>query len=136
MRSASHGEKRFPFLRGFLVLLLSGPALAGQDESSQPVVREIRMTVRKYEYQPNVVRVKQGERLRILLTALDRKHGFQIKELGIKTDVEKGKETVVEFVAAQSGEFQFKCSVFCGLGHGRVKGRLIVEPSEPLRGTQ
>ena len=92
-------------------------------------MHEIRMTVKKYEYQPNEIRVKQGERVRLLLTALDRKHGFQIKELGIKTDVEKDKETVVEFVALQAGEFQFKCSVFCGLGHWRVKGTLIVEPA-------
>ncbi|MBI4460985.1 MAG: cupredoxin domain-containing protein [Acidobacteria bacterium] len=101
---------------------------AGQEQSGTPT-HEIRMTVKKYEYQPHEIRVKQGERVRLLLTALDRKHGFQIKELGIKTDVEKDKETVVEFVAPQAGEFQFKCSVFCGLGHRRVKGTLIVEPA-------
>ena len=61
--------------------------------------------------------------------ALDRKHGFEMKDLRIKTELEMGKETVVEFVAPRTGEFQFKCSVFCGLGHGRVKGELIVEPT-------
>lgn len=108
--------------------------MPGQDQSAQPDAREIHMTVKKYEYQPNEIRVKQGEKVRIVLTALDRKHGFQIKELGIKTDVPKEKEIVVEFVATKAGEFEFKCSVFCGLGHGRVKGKLIVEAAGLSRG--
>ena len=120
-------------LRAFCFLAaLNLPAWAGsaaaQGQSGTPV-HDIRMTLKKYEYQPNEIRVKQGERVRLLLTALDRKHGFQIKEMGINTEVEKGKETVVEFVASQAGEFQFGCSVFCGLGHRRVKGTLIVEPA-------
>lgn len=107
----------------------SGPA---QETAAEPPVHEIRLTVKKYEYQPNEIHVKEGERVRLILTALDRKHGFELKEWKIKTEVEKGEEAAVEFVASRSGEFEFKCSVFCGLGHGRVKGKLIVEPADSL----
>ena len=87
------------------------------------------MTAKKYEYSPNEIRVKQGERVRLLLTALDRKHGFEIKDLAIKTELPEGKETAVEFVADRVGEFPFNCSSYCGFGHRRMKGKLIVEPA-------
>jgi len=94
-----------------------------------PPVREIKMTAKKYEFNPAEVRVKQGERVRLLITATDRDHGIEIKELGIKVRLEEGKETSVEFTAEKPGEYEFKCSVRCGWRHGSMKGKLIVEPT-------
>ncbi len=38
-----------------------------------------------------------------------------------------GKETTtVQFVADQEGEFEFYCSVYCGVGHYDRKGMLVV----------
>ncbi len=111
-----------------LSLCLLGSALAGETPE-EPAVREIRMTAKKYEYNPNEVRVQQGERVRLVLKALDRTHGFEIKEYGIKTELKEGEDTVVEFTADQAGSFQFKCSKWCGFGHGKMRGTLIVEPS-------
>jgi len=42
--------------------------------------------------------------------------------------VEKGTATTVEFTAQTPGTYSFKCCVSCGMGHGRMKGKLIVEP--------
>ena len=109
--------------------LLAGLTLWHQTGAAQSEVHEIRMTVKKYEYSPAEIRVKQGEKVRLLITAMDRKHGIEIKEFGIKRELEKGKETAVEFEASKAGEFEFHCSVFCGFGHRRVKGKLIVEPA-------
>lgn len=109
-----------------VALLLMVAGLAAQQA---PPVHEIKITAKKYEYNPNEIRVKQGERVRLLLTPTDRKHGFEIKDLGIKTELPEGKETAVEFTADKAGEFQFNCSVFCGFGHRRMKGKLIVEPA-------
>jgi cytochrome c oxidase subunit 2 len=92
-------------------------------------VHEIKMTAKKYEFNPGEIRVKQGERVRLLITATDRKHGFQIEALGIKTELLEGKETAVEFTADKPGTYEFKCSVRCGWRHGSMKGRLNVEPA-------
>jgi cytochrome c oxidase subunit 2 len=113
-----------------LLFLLPATTLLGQETPAEPAVHEIRLTAKKYEYNPKEIRVKQGERVRLVFQALDRKHGFQIKDLGIKTELEKGKDTVVEFTPEKPGEYQFKCSVFCGFGHGKMRGTLIVEPAE------
>ncbi len=122
--------KRLTVLVIPLFLFLLGGLLPAQQGSSETGVREIRMTARKYRFDPQEIRVREGERVRLLITALDRKHGIRIKEFGVKTVLEKGKETVVEFVAERAGEYKFKCSVRCGWRHGSMKGKLIVEPAE------
>ena len=105
--------------------------VAGLAAQQAPPVHEIKMTAKKYEFNPEEIRVKQGERVRLLITATDRKHGFQIEALGIKTELPSGKETAVEFTAPKPGAYEFKCSVRCGWRHGSMKGRLIVEPAGP-----
>ncbi len=108
------------------------PALAGiaqQAPISAPtlVVREFHMIAKKYKYEPNVITVKKGEVVRLIITALDRKHGFKLKEFGIDQILLKDAPTTIEFTAGKAGTFEFKCSVFCGFGHGRMKGKLVVE---------
>ena len=111
-------------------LLLCGLlAWAQQKPEPAPPAHEIKMTAKKYEFSPAEIRVKQGERVRLLITATDRKHGFQIEALGLKTELPEGKETAVEFTAPKPGAYEFKCSVRCGWRHGSMKGRLIVEPA-------
>jgi len=108
--------------------LLLAVAMSGQAPAAQQPVHEIHMTAKKYEFQPGELHVTAGEKVRLLITALDRDHGLEIKSAGIKMKLKKGVETAVEFTATQPGEFEFKCANFCGLGHGGMKGKLVVEP--------
>ncbi len=107
-------------------------------------VKVIEMTAKKYEYSPSEIHVKKGTRVRLKVRALDRTHGFKIKPFsegaakgaqpGLRLveqqdnwKIEKQQERVIEFVAERAGTYLFKCSVFCGLGHGGMKGKLVVE---------
>ena len=112
-----------------LVFLPLFAAIAGQAPAvgQTPAVHEIQMTARKYKFDPDVITVKKGEAVRLIISALDRKHGFQLKEFGIKQELLKGVPTTIEFTADKAGTFEFKCSEFCGFGHGRMKGKLVVE---------
>jgi cytochrome c oxidase subunit 2 len=107
-----------------LLALASDSGLAGQSEPAAPQV--VSMTAKKYEFSPATVTVVRGRPVRIEATALDRTHGIEIEELGVKARLEKGKTTTIEFTPDRTGEFEIKCSVFCGLGHGHMKGKLIV----------
>ena len=98
----------------------------------EPPKNDFSTLLKQAEYSPNGIHVKQGQTVRLLITAMDRKQGFEIKELGIKMELEKGREAAVEFVAAKAGEFEFHCTVFCGFGHGRMKGKLIVEAADAI----
>ena len=92
-------------------------------------VKEIRMTAKKYEYDPGVITVKQGEHVRLIITPLDHDHGFKIDAYHIDELLKKGEPTTIEFTADTTGTFPFQCSHFCGLGHKGMKGELIVEAS-------
>jgi len=108
-------------------------------------VQLIEVTAKKYEFNPSPIRVKRGAKIQLKITALDRAHGFKISLYpdGAKAagdpglvftsqedcfKLEKGTATTVEFVAQTPGTYSFKCCNFCGMGHGGMKGKLIVEP--------
>jgi cytochrome c oxidase subunit II len=62
-----------------------------------------------------------------VITAVDHDHGFRIDTFQINQKLPKGEPVTVEFTADQAGTFLFQCSRFCGLGHKKMKGRLVVE---------
>jgi cytochrome c oxidase subunit 2 len=58
---------------------------------------------------------------------LDRDHGFKLEAFGINQKLKKGDPTTIEFTADKVGTFPFQCSEFCGLGHRKMKGKVVVE---------
>ncbi len=122
------------------------PVKVAAEKAQAPAeqVKVIEMTAKKYEYSPNEIHVKKGTRVQLKIRPLDRTHGFKISPYpegteqsgppGLRFDppqdnwkIEKEQERVIEFVAERAGTYPFKCSVFCGFGHGGMKGKLIVE---------
>ena len=100
-------------------------AAAGQ---APPAVKEVELKATKYEFTPNKIEVPLNTVLRIKVTASDRKHGFEIEGVkDSKTDIEQGATKVIEYKATKAGTFEFKCSNFCGLGHGKMKGSIVVK---------
>jgi len=97
-----------------------GPAAASE-------AREIQLAAKKYEFSPNLITVKKGEHVKLVITALDHDHGFKLDAFKINEKLKKGKATTVEFTPDQAGTFPFACSHFCGMGHGKMKGKLVVE---------
>jgi len=113
-----------------LLILLGALAYilrAAEQPASPTETLEIQMTAKKYEFNPHVVTVKKGAQVKLIVTALDRDHGFKLEAFGIDQKVKKGEPTTIEFTADKAGTFPFKCSNFCGFGHGRMKGELVVE---------
>ena len=88
---------------------------------------EIQVTAKKYEFSPDAIKAKKGDHVRLVITALDRSHGFKLPAFHIDQKLEKGEAVTVEFAADQAGTFVFECSQFCGLGHHKMKGQLTVE---------
>jgi cytochrome c oxidase subunit 2 len=88
---------------------------------------EIKVTAKKYEFDPNAIRVKKGDHVKLVITALDHDHGFKLEAFHIDQLLKKGEATTVEFTADQAGTFPFQCSHLCGMGHKKMKGELVVE---------
>jgi len=87
---------------------------------------EIKMTAKKYEFAPNTITVRKGEHVKLVITALDHDHGFKLEAFKINERLKKGAPSTVEFTADQAGTFPFECSHFCGVGHGKMKGKLVI----------
>ena len=100
---------------------------AGAGEAGESNVREITMTARQWSFDPDTIRVKQGDKVRLEITSTDVKHGFAIEDYNINEQLLPGQITVVEFVADKPGTFRFYCSVVCGAGHSNMEGSLVVE---------
>ncbi|HET7291110.1 MAG TPA: cupredoxin domain-containing protein [Vicinamibacteria bacterium] len=89
--------------------------------------RAVEVTASRFRFDPPAIEVEEGERLLLLLRSADGTHGFTIKDYGVKAKIPKGGEVVrVEFVAGRPGSFEFACSEYCGSGHRRMKGTLVV----------
>jgi cytochrome c oxidase subunit 2 len=110
---------------GALALSLTGTVYAAGDDA--PAVHEFKMTAQSYTFDPAVITVKKGEKVRLIVTATDRGHGIKIDGYDIDQALKAGDPATIEFTADKAGEFEFKCSVFCGFGHRKMKGKLIVE---------
>jgi cytochrome c oxidase subunit 2 len=91
-----------------------------------PPERIIVVTLKRFEYGPNLITVKKGVPVVLELTALDRTHGFFLKAFGIDEEAKKGKVTRVRFIPDRVGQFEFHCDEFCGDFHDDMSGTLVV----------
>lgn len=84
-------------------------------------------------FAPAVIRVHKGERVRLRLSSADVAHGFRLGLLGVDVPwLEPGQVHEVEFVATEAGAFDFYCTVWCDVGHWRMRGTLqVVDPAAP-----
>jgi len=95
---------------------------AGQPE------QVVHVTAQKFEFTPDVIRLKLHVPVVIELTSLDRRHGFQAPDFHVDEEIAPGTPTRVHLVPDQEGTFTFHCSVFCGSGHEDMAGQIVVEP--------
>jgi nitrosocyanin len=80
-----------------------------------------------FYYSQKEIKVKQGEKVKIVMSAKDMMHDFVIDDLSVKSEIAKAGETVtVEFTADKVGTFEYYCSVGQHKQNGQV-GNLIVE---------
>lgn len=114
-------------LVGLAGFVLCVPAGFAAQETGSPAPHVVQITARKYRFEPATITVKKGERVQFEVTALDTTHGIEIKEFGVKRELKKGQMEVIEFTPDHAGTFAIKCSKFCGLGHGKMKGTLVVQ---------
>jgi cytochrome c oxidase subunit II len=103
-------------------------AAVADGQPAAPAARTIEVTAGEYVFTPAVIEAAEGESIVLKARATDgKKHGLAIKELGVKVALPKTGEVVsIPFKAGAPGTYTIACSVYCGKGHSRMKGRLVV----------
>ena len=99
--------------------------------SSASGIKEIGVSAHMWEFYPSVIKVKQGDKVRIVVTSLDATHGLMVNlpESNMIHGVFSSSEDFrFEFNASSVGTYPFHCNVYCGIGHDGMKGFIMVEP--------
>jgi cytochrome c oxidase subunit 2 len=103
------------------------PAGARALVAGAPEARRLEVTASRYAFAPGRIEVRQGDVVELVLRSADTEHGLAIPGYRVKVAIPKGGEAVgVSFVASRAGTFPIECSEYCGSGHKRMRGELVV----------
>lgn len=116
---------------------------AGATGDAPPVEREVLVTAGSYAFDPPVLRVRRGDRLRLRFAATDVVHGFYLEGYDLDVTISPLERQVsvqrdgapaepageVVLVADRAGKFRYRCSQTCGAMHPFMVGELIVAPN-------
>ncbi|HUI41250.1 MAG TPA: cupredoxin domain-containing protein [Terriglobia bacterium] len=91
-------------------------------------VRVFHLTARRNQFSPFVVIVKPGDRVQLVITAVDRDYGFDLPAFHIHKKLKQGVPTPIDLTAAAPGKFIFRSP---DLGRKflrrEMKGTLVVK---------
>jgi cytochrome c oxidase subunit II len=126
---------------GFSVAVgVASPAHSPQADENAQVIE---VSAKKYEFNPSEIRVPRGARIQLKVHSADVTHGVKLDVYpegakdkstpGLVFDqpsenakVAKGVDQVLNFIAKDSGTYDFKCAKLSGFGHERMRGKLVV----------
>ena len=78
----------------------------------------------------NDFHIPVGKNVRFILNSQDVIHGFYLPDLRINQDMVPGITSTVWVQVNQTGQYELRCTQFCGTNHYQMKGQLTVESPE------
>lgn len=94
---------------------------------SKEGVKTFELDAENFKFSKKEIRVKQGEKVKIVLEVDQGFHDWTIDEFNARTkQIGEGQTDSVEFVADKKGTFEYYCSIGQHRANGMV-GKLIVE---------
>ena len=123
-------KKSILLIIGLLSIILAGCSVEDQgtdtgDQGSQAnstqsqIDRTIELDAFNYGYSMENITIEEGDRVQIVMTSTQGYHDFVIDALDVQSaEISAGGTTTFEFVANETGEFPFYCSI----GNHRERG--------------
>jgi len=105
----------------------ASPSLPSPKPVVRPVVKEFYIVAKQFVFEPGIIVVDKGDRVRLHVSSSDVTHGISIPDFGVNATIKIGIPQTVEFVASKTGTYGIFCSEYCGAGHPNMKGTLIVK---------
>jgi cytochrome c oxidase subunit 2 len=109
---------------GLIVGLVTFAAPSRSSAAENPQV--VRITASKFHFTPDRITLAKGKPVVLQLSSTDRTHGFMVKPLGIDTDIDPGKTTLITIRPVKAGTYTTICDHYCGLGHNSMKMTIVV----------
>ena len=108
------------------VAFIAAAAAIGVEVGAQTAPAVIKVSAKRFDYTPGVIRLKRGVPVMIELTSEDIVMGFSAPDFGVRADVLPGKTARVRIDPVRAGTYTFVCDIFCGTGHEDMSGTIIV----------
>ena len=89
-------------------------------------IKEFNIIAKQFSFEPSMIEVNEGDLVRIKIKSIDVAHSIAIPDFRISERLYPDEEVEFEFVADKVGEFNFFCNVYCGEGHSKMGGKLVV----------
>ncbi len=111
-------------LIGGSAVLWAGARSFAQEQA--PTVRDFSVAAHKYAFSPSRIDVRQGDIVRVTLSAEDIAHSFTVDEYRIAKRAAPGQPVTFEFRADQPGRFRIYCNLRQDEGCKDMIGELVV----------
>ena len=99
----------------------------GPAQGEEPI--DVYLMAMQFYYLPNVLRLERGVPYRFRMMSMEVNHGASIHTGFAGHIMRRPAQTMSEMVMTfpEPGEFMIYCTVYCGVGHSQMKGKIIVE---------
>jgi heme/copper-type cytochrome/quinol oxidase subunit 2 len=131
-----------------LVLFSFAACLQAQEvthNDNGPSAKTVTLTAKNFQFDPAIIHIKVGQKVRLFVTAPDATLGIRINPFpeGAKTatppglyfvfgedcwKLRKGETLPIDVVGDTPGTYSYTCCKGCGKEHKSMKGQLIVDP--------
>lgn len=123
------GAKRSGRLLLALILIGLATSCRHTPTYSGPPNLIVHVLMKKWAIVPARIVVPQGAKVELILTTSDVEHGIGVRGLAINESIQPGRTTVVRFLAQTPGVYPMRCSVYCGRGHDKMTGEIVITPA-------
>ncbi len=104
---------------------LSEPATAN---AAPTAPTDVYLMAEKWSFEPAVLRLRANVPYRFRMMAVDASHGASL-QLGKGSQIIRLRQASLverDLTFTRSGEYLLYCTVYCGIGHDRMSGKIIV----------
>lgn len=99
----------------------------GSANTTESNVKEFTLVASNFKYNPNEIRVNEGDKVKIVLKNNQGMHDLFLDGYNIQTQkIGAGQEETLEFTADKAGTFELWCTIGNHKAQGMI-GKLIVE---------
>lgn len=81
----------------------------------------------------NEVHLPVDAPVEVLLRSKDVIHSFFVPHFRVKMDAVPGMVSRVRFTPTKTGSFEIACAEYCGIGHYRMRGEVVVQSEQQFR---
>jgi len=87
---------------------------------------EVHMVAKMWEFDPPEIRLPPGAKVDLYLSTPDVTHGLYIEHTNVNLMAVPGNVNAAQFQLDDEGEYDVICHEYCGVGHHRMMGKIIV----------